>query len=117
MLQVATPPRTSGAILVQLTASESKHTGIQSPCNERDTEVATCSTVRRGLRLLNSRQQVLIQDEINTSATSQWRMHTNATISYSNGNRVANLALGGQTMTATIMDSALDITFETLQPV
>ncbi|CAD6578568.1 MAG: hypothetical protein CYPHOPRED_000622 [Cyphobasidiales sp. Tagirdzhanova-0007] len=82
-----------------------------------DLSSAYSDTVRRGLRLLNSRQQVLIQDEINTSATSQWRMHTNATISYSNGNRVANLALGGQTMTATIMDSALDITFETLQPV
>ena len=76
-----------------------------------------CSTARRGMRLLNSRQQVLVQDEIETSETSQWRMHTNATISYSSGNRVANLALGGQTMTVTIMDSAPDLTFETLQPV
>ena len=70
------------------------------------------------MRLLNARQQVLIQDEIDSSGeTSQWRMHTNATITYSNGNSVANLALGGQTMTVSIMGSGSNLTFQTLQPV
>lgn len=76
------------------------------------------TSVKRGMRLLNSRRQMLLQDEINGSSnTAQWRMHTNATISYSNGNRVANLALGGQNVQVSILDSASSLTFQTLQAV
>lgn len=47
--------------------------------------------ISRGVRLLNGRSQILIQDEItNAGQASQWRMHTNATISYSNNNRQAS---------------------------
>ena len=31
--------------------------------------------------MYNNRRQVLIQDEINSSASVQWTMHTNATVS------------------------------------
>lgn len=50
-------------------------------------------SIERGIRLFNGRSQVLLQDEI-TEATfpSQWRMHTNATIKYRKGNRVAGLS-------------------------
>ena len=76
------------------------------------------TSVRRGMRLLNARRQMLLQDEITDSSSSaQWRMHTNATISYSSGNRVASLALGGQTLQVSILNSAPGLTFQTLQPV
>ncbi|KAJ7071186.1 hypothetical protein C8F01DRAFT_943564, partial [Mycena amicta] len=35
------------------------------------------SSVKRGVRLLNGRRQVLIQDEIKSTG---WRMHTDATV-------------------------------------
>lgn len=48
------------------------------------------TVLKRGLRLLNGRKQVLIQDEItNGAAMSQWRMHTNATVAYSKDNKTA----------------------------
>ncbi|CRG86076.1 hypothetical protein PISL3812_03079 [Talaromyces islandicus] len=49
--------------------------------------------IERGIRLFNGRSQVLLQDEI-TEAISpcQWRMHTNATIKYRKGKRVAGLS-------------------------
>jgi hypothetical protein len=46
--------------------------------------------IKRGLRILDQRTQVLIQDEItNATVKSQWRMHTNASITLSSGNQVA----------------------------
>lgn len=69
------------------------------------------------MRLLNGRRQMLIQDEI-TGATEdvQWRMHTNATISYSDNNRTAELSLGGEKLQVQIL-SPDNAAFETLQPV
>lgn len=49
------------------------------------------TAVERGMRLLNDRTQVLIQDEItNATAGSQWRMHTNASITYDRDNKTAS---------------------------
>jgi len=72
--------------------------------------------IKRGLRLLNSRRQILVQDEFTgTAESAEWRMQTNATITYSNDQRTANLALNGQTMTVQILASAPDLTFNTEQ--
>lgn len=43
-------------------------------------------------------------------------MHTNATITYSDNNRVATLSLGDKSLTATILDTAPTLTFQTLAP-
>ncbi|KAG6836541.1 hypothetical protein H0H93_006921 [Arthromyces matolae] len=56
------------------------------------------TSVKRGVRLLNARKQVLIQDEVNTAASFQWRMHTNASISIDTSGTSATLTLDGQTM-------------------
>ena len=49
-------------------------------------------SVARGLRLLHGRRTVLIQDEIGSSSWgSQWRMHTNASIQYSDDARIARM--------------------------
>ena len=40
-----------------------------------------CSTsFKRGIRFLNGRKQVLLQDDIEASQPIMWRMHTNATV-------------------------------------
>ena len=76
------------------------------------------ANIKRGMRLLNSRRQMLLQDELtSTSNPSQWRAHTNATVALSSGNRVATLTLNGQTLVASILDSAPNAQFGTAQPV
>ncbi|KAJ7286306.1 chondroitin AC/alginate lyase [Mycena rebaudengoi] len=62
------------------------------------------SSVKRGVRLLNGRKQVLIQDEINSQGTVQWRMHTNATIVPDSAGTTATLTLDGQTLTVTMLN-------------
>ena len=81
------------------------------------TSVYGGTDIKRGMRLINGRRQVLIQDEITGSSNSaQWRMHTNATIALGNGNRQATMTLNGATMIASILDSAPSATFGTAQP-
>jgi hypothetical protein len=57
--------------------------------------------MKRGLRFINGRKQALLQDEVDTSAAVQWRMHTNATVT-PNGSS-ATLTLGGKTMKMQIL--------------
>ncbi|KAG5647581.1 hypothetical protein DXG03_008934 [Asterophora parasitica] len=61
------------------------------------------SSVKRGVRLLNGRKQVLIQDEIASQDAIQWRMHTNATVSIADSGTSATLSLDGQTLQLTML--------------
>jgi hypothetical protein len=73
--------------------------------------------IKRGMRLINGRRQILIQDEVTGSSNAaQWRMHTNATIALGSGNRQATMTLNGATMVANILGSAPSATFGTAQP-
>jgi len=56
----------------------------------------------RGIRMINTRKQVLLQDDISTTASFQWRMHTNATV-VTNGDS-ATLTIGDQTLTMQILN-------------
>ncbi|KAJ6618886.1 chondroitin AC/alginate lyase [Mycena sp. CBHHK59/15] len=69
------------------------------------------TSIKRGVRLLNGRKQVLIQDEIDTSASVQWRMHTNATVDASGTS--ATLTLDGQTMKVSILNAPSGAAFTT----
>jgi len=71
----------------------------------------------RGIRLLNKRQQVLLQDEINASGTVMWRMHTNATVTIGSGGTSASLALDGQKMDITILNPPSGAAFTTADAV
>lgn len=65
------------------------------------------SSIKRGARLVNSRRQVLLQDEItlaSSTATVQWRMHTNASIALDGS--TATLERDGKTLKATILSPA-----------
>ena len=62
------------------------------------------TNVKRGVRLLNNRRQVLIQDEVTASAPVQWRMHTNATVSIDSTSNTATLTLAGETMIVQVLN-------------
>lgn len=69
------------------------------------------TTFSRGIRLLNTRKQVLLQDEIESSASIQWRMHTNATVSI-DGDQIT-LTLDGQTMIMQVLNAPSGINIST----
>lgn len=71
----------------------------------------SATSVQRGIRLLNERQQVLLQDEINSQATVQWRMHTNATVAIDSGGTSTTLTLDGQSMTVSMLNPPSGATF------
>lgn len=62
--------------------------------------------------MINGRKQILIQDEITSSAAIQWRMHTNATITVDSPT-AATLALRGKTMKVSILSPTTGATFAT----
>jgi hypothetical protein len=73
------------------------------------------TSIKRGMRNINGRTQLLLQDEItNSQFPVQWRMHTNATISISNNSKTATLTLGGEKLIAQLLQ---DGTWGTAQPV
>ncbi|GAA5916634.1 hypothetical protein JCM6882_001563, partial [Rhodosporidiobolus microsporus] len=75
-------------------------------------------SAHRAMRFLNGRRQILVRDELETTATIQWRMHTNATVTLSNNDRTATLELGGKTLIAELTDAAdAEATFATEEPV
>ncbi|PBL01179.1 hypothetical protein ARMGADRAFT_1119290 [Armillaria gallica] len=59
------------------------------------------SSVKRGVRMLNKRKQVLVQDEVTSTADIQWRMHTNATVT-ADGSK-ATLVRDGKTLEVSIL--------------
>ncbi|KAL1410604.1 hypothetical protein Q8F55_004621 [Vanrija albida] len=71
-----------------------------------DMSSAYSSTAKRGLRFVNGRKQILLQDEVaaTTGQDVMWRMHTNATVTL-NGDTQATLTLGGQTLVANIVQA------------
>ncbi|KAF9462099.1 heparinase II/III family protein [Collybia nuda] len=71
------------------------------------------ASVKRGIRMLNARRQVLIQDEINSQNSVQWRMHTNATIEVdtTGGGTSAKLTIGDKTMLVTMLNPPTGATF------
>lgn len=62
------------------------------------------TSAKRGVRMLNGRKAVLIQDEISASSGIQWRMQTNATVTPSGAE--ATLTRDGKTMKMTILSPA-----------
>jgi len=73
------------------------------------------SSMKRGVRLLNARRQVLLQDEINAQAEVQWRMHTNATVTVDG--TTSTLSLDGQTMKVSILNAPSGAAFTTTDAV
>ncbi|WWC86267.1 uncharacterized protein L201_001140 [Kwoniella dendrophila CBS 6074] len=70
--------------------------------------------VKRGIRFLNGRKQILLQDDVTTSPSLQWRMHTNATVETNQA--TATLKLGGETLVASIVQGPSGASFSTASP-
>ncbi|RDX51074.1 hypothetical protein OH76DRAFT_1347831 [Lentinus brumalis] len=60
------------------------------------------SSFKRGIRTINGRKQVLLQDDINASGDIMWRMHTNATVAVDGTS--ATLKIGDKTLQMTILN-------------
>jgi hypothetical protein len=75
------------------------------------------NSVKRGVRLLNGRRQVLIRDELDTSADVEWRMHTNATINIDTGSNTVSLDLDGKTMKVVLLNPPSGISITNAKPV
>jgi hypothetical protein len=73
------------------------------------------TSYQRGARLINSRTQVLLQDDITASGAIQWRMHTNATVTTSG--TTATLTLEGKTMLVSMVNPPSGAAFGVAQPV
>jgi len=73
------------------------------------TAYGNATSVKRGIRLLNKRQQVLLRDEITTTGSIMWRAHTNATITTSGS--TATLSRDNQTLIATILNPPSGVQF------
>ncbi|KAK2461635.1 hypothetical protein APHAL10511_006098 [Amanita phalloides] len=73
------------------------------------------TSVKRGLRLLHGRSQVLLQDEINSQAEVMWRMHTNATVQTSGTS--ATLTIEDKTMQVSLLNAPSGAVFTTNQAV
>jgi hypothetical protein len=71
---------------------------------ERHVDAFVRTSFLRGVRLLNKRTQVLLQDEINAQGPVMWRMHTNATVAVSSSGTSATLTLDSQTLTMEILN-------------
>ncbi|KAJ6518783.1 chondroitin AC/alginate lyase [Mycena sanguinolenta] len=69
------------------------------------------NSVKRGIRMINARTQVLLQDEIDTTVAVMWRMHTNATVTTSG--TTATLKIGDQTMDVSLLNAPSGATFST----
>jgi hypothetical protein len=79
-----------------------------------DLTTAYGEDVKRGIRFLPGRRQVLIQDELTgITEASQWRGQTNATISIDSSGRTATLTLEGKKLVAQIL-SPEGVTFSDL---
>ena len=74
-------------------------------------------TFVRGIRMLNARRQILVQDEITATAGIQWRMHTNATIAVDTSGTSATLKIEDKTLIVQLLNAPTGAKFERLDPV
>lgn len=70
-----------------------------------DALVVRSTSVKRGIRTINARKQVLLQDEISSSASVMWRMHTNATVSIDSAGTSATLTIGDETLVMQMLNA------------
>ncbi|EIW64257.1 uncharacterized protein TRAVEDRAFT_68108 [Trametes versicolor FP-101664 SS1] len=71
----------------------------------------TVTSWKRGVRLLNGRKQVLVQDDITASQAIMWRMHTNATVTPDGTS--AKLQIGDKTLQMSILNAPSGASFTT----
>ncbi|TCD65659.1 hypothetical protein EIP91_002332 [Steccherinum ochraceum] len=71
------------------------------------------SSYLRGIRFINARKQVLIQDDITSTQPMMWRAHTNATVSVDQSGTSATLTIGTSTLLLQILNPTSDMKIST----
>ncbi|PSR76679.1 hypothetical protein PHLCEN_2v8276 [Hermanssonia centrifuga] len=67
------------------------------------------TSFKRGIRMLNGRKQVLLQDDITASQPIMWRMHTNATVSVDSSGSSATLTIDDKTLNMQVLNPTTGI--------
>lgn len=80
--------------------------GLSQPFSSRN--------VKRGIRFLNSRKQILLQDELTVTAASQWRVQTNGTITIDSSGSTATLTIEDKKMQVQILSGPSGAKFQDL---
>jgi len=76
------------------------------------------TNIQRGMRMINGRKQILLQDDVTgATVTSQWRMHTNASVSVTGTSATLTMPTTGNKMAVSILNPTNGIVFTTGQPV
>ncbi|TRM66384.1 chondroitin AC/alginate lyase [Schizophyllum amplum] len=73
------------------------------------------TSMKRGIRLLNKRRQVLIRDEIDATGSVMWRAHTNATVTIDDSGTSATMELDGKTMKISMQNPPSGAKFTTME--
>lgn len=73
-------------------------------------------SVQRGIRFLNARKQILLQDELTVTATAQWRVQTNGTITIDSSGTTATLTIEDKKMQVQILSGPTGAKFQDLPP-
>ncbi|KAH9924626.1 uncharacterized protein BXZ73DRAFT_91218 [Epithele typhae] len=71
------------------------------------------TTFKRGVRMLNARKQVLLQDDITSSGAVMWRMHTNATVAVDASGTSATLTIGDKKLQMSLLNAPSGAAFTT----
>lgn len=70
--------------------------------------------VKRGIRFLNARKQILLQDEVTVNAAAQWRVQTNGTITIDSSGSTATLTIEDKKMQVQILAGPTGAKFQDL---
>ena len=70
--------------------------------------------VKRGIRFLNARKQILLQDELTVTAAAQWRVQTNGTITIDASGSTATLTIEDKKMQVQILSGPSGAKFQDL---
>jgi hypothetical protein len=86
---------------------------------DMSTAYGSGSSVLRGIRMINGRKQVLLQDDVTTTGDLgiQWRMHTNATVVVDTSGTSATLTLNSKTLQVLMVNPPAGAAFTTGLPV
>lgn len=68
--------------------------------------------------MINGRKQVLLQDDITTTQSFMWRMHTNASVAVDpNDGTRATLTIGDEMLQLQLVSAPSGAAFSTMQPI
>ncbi|CCM03112.1 uncharacterized protein FIBRA_05233 [Fibroporia radiculosa] len=74
------------------------------------------TSFHRGIRMLNGRRQVLLQDDITTNTPFMWRVHTNASVTVDSDGQGATLQIGNEKVLLQVLSPANGYNITTQTP-